>query len=129
VEKAAEDNFAEEKGEGEKVDVVVVEATKVKVVGNQKQVEVTKVVVYVFVVGLRGIKLHIARMRKNLRKRWKNAKTTTLREIKSSGISRLVLTKITVNTALCCLTLLLLRLNLRCLFSLLLLIPGAPRTQ
>jgi hypothetical protein len=49
---------------------VVVETTKVKVVGNQKQVEVTpKVVVYVFVVVLRGIRLNIARMRKNLQKR------------------------------------------------------------
>ena len=70
VEKAAEDNFAEKKGEGEKVDEVMVEATNVKVTGNQKQVEVTpKVVVYVFVVVLRGVRLNIARMRKNLRKR------------------------------------------------------------
>ena len=70
AEKAVEDNFAEEKGGGQKVDEVAVEATKVKVAGNQKQVEVTpKVVVCVFVVVLRGIKLNIARMRRNLRKR------------------------------------------------------------
>ena len=52
------------------MDAVVVEATKVKAVENQKQVEVTpKVVVFVFVVILRGIRLNIARTRKNLLKR------------------------------------------------------------
>ena len=68
--KGRDRQFRGGKGGGGKAKEVVVPATKEKVIGNQKQAEViSKVVVYVFVVVLRGIRLNIARMRKNLLKR------------------------------------------------------------
>ena len=60
------DNFAEVKVEAGKADVVVVEATKVKVDGSLKQVEVTlMILVYVMFVVLLGIRPKIARIRKS----------------------------------------------------------------
>ena len=61
-----EDNFAEEKAEAGKADVVVVEATKAKMDGSLKQVEVTlMIIVYVIFVVLLGIRPKIARIRKS----------------------------------------------------------------
>ena len=58
--KGRDRQFRGGKGGGGKAKEVVVPATKEKVIGNQKQVEViSKVVVCVFVVVLRGIKPNI----------------------------------------------------------------------
>ncbi len=98
IEKAAVDGLAE----AEEVEVKVVEKVGVEAItpekagGSPKQVEVTlTILVFLFVVVLRATKSRIALTRKNLQKYWKSEKRATFSDIKTSGIGRLLLMKIT----------------------------------
>jgi hypothetical protein len=110
VEKAAVDEVAAAEEVAVKVveKVVVGATTTVKAGGNPNQVEVSLTIhVCVFVVVLRATKPRIARMHKSLQKVWKSEKKATLKAIKTSGLSRLLLMKKITESTLSCLLVLL----------------------